>query len=464
MNKWLRKWIGARAGKRAYASARIDRLTADWVFSKWSADKEIESALEVVRARCRSLERDNDFARRYLQMVEANVVGRTFRLRLPDMDVAGKFHAWLDVADVSGRLSGGDLQRQIVRTVARDGECLLLLTRGNADADGLNVQVVESDYLDHTYNEDLPNGRGFIRMGVELDAQMRPVAYHVFDRHPGETGGASKGPRRRIPASDLIHVYRAERPGQNRGMPWMQSVVMTLRMLHGYMEAELVASRTAACKMGFFTVPPGDDFQNDGTDALDRPVTDAAPGTFQTLKSGQTFTSFDPQHPTAQFGAFVKAVLRQAAGGLNVAYNNFANDLDGVSYSSIRSGTIEEREQWIVLQDWFARAALRPLFAAWLEMAEVSGTVTVAQAASCYGRDQWVGRRWQWVDPRADLDAKAQEIALGLTAPSTLAAEGGVDYAEVQAQIAKDEALRKSLNLPPVVAQPAEKVDTGAPQ
>ena len=57
-------------------------------------------------------------------------------------------------------------------------------------------------------------------------------------------------------------------------------------------------------------------------------------GSFVSLPNGVDFKAFDPDHPTSQFESFVKSILRQIASGLNVPYNELANDLEGVSYSS----------------------------------------------------------------------------------------------------------------------------------
>ena len=96
-------------------------------------------------------------------------------------------------------------------------------------------------------------------------------------------------------------------------------------MLAGYLEAELVASRIGACYSGFYIIPPGEDFTGDGIDNNGTPLSDASPGTFERLPKGWDFKAFNPQHPTTQFGEFVKSCLRQIAGGLNVIYQKKNN-------------------------------------------------------------------------------------------------------------------------------------------
>lgn len=434
---------------RRYDAAKIDRLTADWIFGPLSANEEIRGGLKVVRDRARELERNDPTARQYLAMCERNIVGRGFQLRVikDESGIAQKFMAWMDSADITRAMGGPDLQRLIVRSVARDGEVLVRYMRGPGYADGLALHVLEADYLDHDAQGTSPT----VVMGVQIDdATGRPVAYKMFSRHPGDTGAGMAARSEMMPASDLLHAYRRERPGQVRAVSWMASVMGSIRMLHGYQEAELVAARVASCKMGFYKIPPGEDFSADGEDASGAPLTDAAPGVFERMPTGWEFQQFSPDHPTTQYGTFVKDIKRDIAGGLNVAYNNLANDLEGVSYSSIRSGTIEEREGWITLQDWFAACVMRPIYREWLKMASAAGTITAEEATLYSAADKWTGRRWPWVDPQNDIAAKKQEIELGLTAPSELAAEMAKDYAAVQHQISMDDEARKSAGLPPI--------------
>lgn len=443
---------------RRYDAARIDRLTADWVFGPLSGNEEIRGGIETVRNRARELERNDNLARKYLSMVEANIVGRGFQLRVKYGDaIRDKFSAWSDQADARGTLSFADIQRLVARTCARDGDLFVRFLRGSQYKNGFALQVLEGDYVDHQRNEALANGNRVI-MGIEVDQLGREVAAYFRDRHPGDgvLSGAC-GRIERIPATDYIHVFRQERPGQTRAVSWMASAMQSIRMLHAYQEAELVAARIGSCKMGFYKIPPGESYSGDGTDGdhQQAPVTDAAPGVFEQMPTGWEFQSFTPEHPTAQYGIFVKDIKRDIAGGLNVAYNNLANDLEGVSFSSIRSGTIEEREQWIVAQDWFSRVFLRPVFREWLRMASLNGEILPSQADSFYGLDSWAGRRWPWVDPQSDITAKRMEIELGLTSASEIAAEMAKDYAATQEQISKDNEARTQNSLAPIgAAQP----------
>ncbi|MBK7121299.1 MAG: phage portal protein [Comamonadaceae bacterium] len=77
----------------------------------------------------------------------------------------------------------------------------------------------------------------------------------------------------------------------------------------------------------------------------------------------------------------MKTRLRSIASGMGVTYHGLANDLEGVNFSSIRSGTLEERDAWMVLQDWFAEAFLRPVFGEWLSWSLTKGAIRLCQPA-----------------------------------------------------------------------------------
>jgi lambda family phage portal protein len=339
--------------KRNYAAASKGRLFADFNGSNRSADSEIRWALNELRNRSRDLERNNEYFRRYLQLLRTNVVGESgFRLQVkarnPDgtQDNAGSQiieSAWSEFSrlggpTVSGKMSMVDLCNYIISAMARDGEVFLRIVRSGRLRHGIALQVIESDRVDEEMNERYRNGND-VRMGVELDEFRRPVAYHILLNHPGDYDYvtlASGTKRARIPAAQIMHIYRQERADQTRGVPWSSAAIAALKMLHGYREAELVAARTGAAKMGFFTSPAGDGFNADAYEDTTTPIYDAEAGTFHQLPAGVDFKPFDPTHPTSAFADFEKSILRGIAGGLGVSYTSLANDLQGTSYSSIR--------------------------------------------------------------------------------------------------------------------------------
>jgi capsid protein len=54
-----------------------------------------------------------------------------------------------------------------------------------------------------------------------------------------------------VDAAEIIHKFIQYRPGQTRGVTLFAPILLDLKMLDGYQQAELVATRMAAAKMGF---------------------------------------------------------------------------------------------------------------------------------------------------------------------------------------------------------------------
>lgn len=450
--------------KRQYAGAQIGRLFNDFVASSRSPDEEIKAALAVLRNRCRDLARNNEYAKRYIQLAKANVVGErgvSIQVKARNdngtMDVFGNDvieRAWKQwgrkgTCTVDGRLSWVDAQRLFIENLVRDGEVLVRLVN-YPNRFGFALEFIEPDLLDEQYNHDLPNGNK-IRMGVELDKFNRPVAYHLLAKHPGDYSGGLIGKAKwtRISSSNLLHLYLPERAQQTRGVPMMAVAISSLKMLHGYREAELVAARVGASKMGVITSPNGDGFPADDTENSYTPIMDAEPGTFHQLPAGFDFKMFDPTHPTTAFADFEKAILRGIASGLGVSYTSLASDLEGVSYSSIRQGALEDRDQWKVVQDFLVQHFVQPVFERFLTKIMEDGVINIPASRFDKFADATVyrARGFQWVDPQREMQAAVVGLQNGILSLQDVANQYGRDVEETFDQIEAEKQMAESYGI-----------------
>ena len=443
---------------RNFEAAQVDRLTAGWKSPRLSAFEEIRNALEITRARARDLAKNNEYAKKYLQMVVSNVVGSSgFTLQSlaaeagkPDTVARNLIEAaWSKwgqngTCEVTGCYSFADVQRLVIESWARDGESLILLEPNAKNAYGFALRIVDIDRLPVQYSQNIQNIQK-VQMGVELDDLGKPVAYWL---NLSSNSTYSQVPLTRVPADRVIHVFKPYRAEQVRGMPTMHAVMAGLKMLDGYEEAAIVAARVGASKMGFFTTPEGDGLSiADDQDDQGNYITDADPGTFGVLPRGAELQNWTPEYPHANYESFMKSRLRAIASGLGVTYHTLGNDLEGVSFSSIRSGTLEERDAWMVLQNWFSDAFLRPVFLQWLLYALSKQAITFPSGSALpisklekFSEHAWQGRRWQWVDPLKDIEAARLSIKSGIASPQMIAAQNGVDVEDVIQAIAAFEA------------------------
>ena len=444
---------------RSYAGAQKGRLFADFFSNSKSADAELAPALRTLRDRSRELARNDSYVKRYLALLSANVVG-TKGIRLSckarddngQLDIVGnqiierEFARWCKKANctVTGKLSFIDAQKLFIETLARDGECLVKHVKTKDNPFNYSIQFIEADHLDEELTE-IAGNNNKIRMGVECSPVGRPLAYHLFKNHPYDTDSyASPGQKYiRIPADEMIHAYMQERPEMTRGVPWTATAMDKIHTLNGYRQAELTASRLAACKMGFYTSPGGDGYVGEDYEDTYSPIMEAEPGTFEQLPSGMDFKSFEPNHPTSAFDAFEKAILRGISSGLNISYHSLANDLSSVNYSSIRAGSLEDRAQFGVIQEFVVAHFIEPIFREWLEMAMTTNQIPLPMTRFDKFADSatFIPRSWSYVDPQKEIQANILGLKSGQVTMADIQSTYGRDVEELFEQHDREKKL-----------------------
>ena len=454
---------------RGFSAAKSDRLFAGWSTTGESIDTDIKEGLASLRSRSRDQFLNNDFARRYVEMVRSNIVGPkgvVFQSAVIDNNgtvdrhacdsIEAAFAEWSrpENCDLEESICWKEKQRQAAGTVAIDGELLIRTYIGSSYGKyGFMVQHLDAALLDEQHNLVLPAG-GFIRMGIEYDERKRVVAYHLLVNSESYANSTFNGKRyTRVPASEIIHLFDPIQTGQSRGYPWLSTGLGSLKMLDAYFEAALTAARAGAAKMGFIQSADGASYDGDDTDTDGSVISDFESGIIEQLPDGMNFQAFDPRYPHEQFDSFTKVFLQRLASGGGVSYSGISGDLEGVNYSSIRAGVLEEREMWKARQEWFIEGYCRPIFDRWLSAALLLGEIKVfgkslpPDKQEKFSRATWQGRRWAWVDPQKDTNSNVTQIENTLTTVSAVIREQGRDPDEVFQERAKEKARLEELGL-----------------
>lgn len=443
----------------AYKGAQTNRLLSDWVVSLLHADDEIRGSARLLRLRARDLARNNAYVKQFLTALAVNVIGpcgakhqaqvrnNNGRLNKAFNDqIEAAWTEWSMSPCRDGRLTLARFQHQLIKAVARDGEVFVRKHRAFArNRFAFAIEAIEADMIDLTYNVAAGEGQPEVRLGVEVDSDGRPAAYYMWDRGERQVGSGGRK-RIRVPAEEIVHLYDPDRCNQTRGVTWMTSIMFPIRMLAGYSEAELVAARIGAAKMGFFKRKDGEGtaLPEDGQDGLasGAMAMEANPGTFEILPDGYELDSWSPDHPNSGFGAFVKAGLREVATGLSMSYNALANDLEGVNYSSMRSGLMIERDVWRSLQEWWTGAFLLPIYTDWLNSALLAGAIRLdSRDWRKFQAVKFTPRGWPWVDPLKDAQAGILAVQSGFASRSMVLAEQGIDFEEVLEELAEEQKM-----------------------
>lgn len=354
------------------------------------------------------------------------------------------FEAWTDRADADGLTDFYGLQALMVRRMVVDGEAFAVLVN---DADGFRIRLIDAEQVDASLTRPLPDG-GMIVQGVELDATGRRLAYHILPQRPGLLLAEVALTPRRVPAEDVVHLFRPETPGQVRGVSWFAPVMLRLADLDQWRDAQLVRQKIAAMLAGFITsADPASGAPMDGeADGAGNLIGGLEPGTLKFLDPGQDIRFSAPASIGAEVIDFAKITEREIAAGLGLPASILTGDLSQVNYSSIRAGLVEWRRRIEAIQHHVvAFQALRPIWSRWATTEVLSGRIVTTVAAAAPAR--WIVPRQAWVDPAKDVRAELEAIAGGLMSRREAVTARGVDIEALDADIAADNARAAGLGL-----------------
>jgi capsid protein len=183
-------------------------------------------------------------------------------------------------------------------------------------------------------------------LGVEAG---EPIGYSLHWVDPGAAWilpGAVWQSSQRIPASEVLHVYRKRRPGQLRDVSWLAPVLLRLRDLGDYEAALLMKAKIEACLAAAVS--------EDGDEAMTGPASgllrDAQGRTVESFEPGMILYrrgmgSVEVVNPSGggSHAAFARRALEAAAVGAGLTYDQVSGDLTQANYSSLRAGKIEFR-------------------------------------------------------------------------------------------------------------------------
>lgn len=450
---------------RGFEAASRGRRMKNWKPGSLGANTEARPNLGILRDRSRDLIRNEAYARGALDSVVTNVIGAGIIAHAVAKTIgrADKFDMlWMEWAestdcDVDGRNNMYGLQALAFRTMFESGEVLVVRRKRGSMmnlAVPIQLQILEPDFIDTHKEGELPDG-GFIVQGVEFDRMGQRRGYWLFDRHPGEAGAPfTRGHTSKFhSADDVKHLFRADRPGQVRGLPWMTPIMVRMKDYADYSDATLLRQKLAACFTAFVTNPE---------DISGGPVTvpplgeKLEPGLIEILKPGQSVEFANPPS-SGDFAQFTREQLRGIARGIGLSYEVLTGDYSQVNFSSGRMGWIEfnrniDQWRWHIMIPHFCVPVWR-----WF---------TEAAALVGYGADK-VGARWtpprrEMIDPVAETDAAMKQVRAGFKSASAIIREMGEEPAEVRDEIAADNDAYDKLGLI-LDSDPRKTNEFGAP-
>jgi lambda family phage portal protein len=412
----------------AYDATRKSRLRKETRDAGSGSAIAQRSAVDL-RNYARHLERNHDLARGILNTLVQNTIGAngisvepTPRGPNGEIDegiaqlLGDLWDDWTKLPEVTGEFDWPRAQRMLARSWFRDGEVLFQHLRGNVPflnhgtTVPYSIELIEADLLPIDYDDTAKR----ISMGIEFNAWGRPVAYHVFKRHPGDQNGfvTTSADVKRIAAEHVEHIKLIDRIGQGRGLSVFASVLTRLDDLKDYEESERIAAKVAASMTAFIKRGQPDDYAPEryldanGVAKTTRHL-NMVPGlVIDDLLPGEDVGTIASNRPNPNAASWRKEQLRATSSGVYVSYSSASRDYNG-TYSAQRQELVESWGAYALLTGEFIDQCPRQVYEACVVSALTAGEVELPRGWSLKQllAAQYVAPAMPWIDPVKEATA-----------------------------------------------------------
>ncbi|HQA00760.1 MAG TPA: phage portal protein, partial [Phycisphaerae bacterium] len=256
------------------------------------------------------------------------------------------------------------------------------------------------------------------------------------------------------PAEAVIHWFRADRPGQHRGVPEITPALPLFAQLRRYTLAVLGAAETAADFAAvLFTDAPAN-----GEAAAVEPmdIVELEKRMATVLPDGWKLGQIKAEQPGTTYSEFKRELLNEIARCLNMPFNIAAGNSSGYNYASGRLDHQTYYKSIRVEQADCNSVVLDPLLNAWLTEARLLADFSFLAGVESL-EHQWFWDGTEHVDPAKEASAQAQRLANHTTTLAYEYARQGKDWETELRQRAKEKQLMKELGLSEAQAQPTQE-------
>ena len=433
------KYDAASAGDDVRHWANADAFAADAALSP--------SVRRTLRNRARYERANNSFLAGISSTLSYDLVGTGPRLQLNsgdtevDRQVERSFFDWTWSVDLAGKL------RTMREALVVDGEAFaLMVTNPRLSGVQLDIRLVEAEMV-ATPTELMSQTitpEGNVVDGIEFDGIGNVIAYQVLSFHPGSNYRVNNLQFQRVPSAQMVHWFRAQRPGQHRGVPDVAPALRLFGQLRRYTEAVIAAAETAADFAAFLHSNSPAAEVDEVTAFAEMPIEKRS---MVTLPEGWDISQLRAEQPTTQYPAFVRQILGEIGRCLNLPFNVAALDSSNYNYASGRMDHQIYGMTQRVDRDTLERVMLDRVLAAWVNEASLAGLLP--EGLPPFSEWDW---SWQWdgkdhVDPLKEASASETRLRTHTTTLAAEYAKAGKQWDVELRQRAAEVALMKELNL-----------------
>ncbi len=433
--------------------------TTNWNKAHWanadalSPNAAVSSAVrKTVRERARYEVANNTYARGIVNTLANWTIGYGPRLQLLPTDdstglnesaqrIEARFAEWAEAVNLARKLWTARVSKAV------DGESFAqLVTNTLLPCEvKLDLRLFECD-LCSTPNFTTYALKKNVTDGIVYDeACNQPVEYHILRNHPGNDYGGSLLDFDRVPARHIIHLFRADRPGQFRGVSELMAALPLFAQLRRYTVAVLGAAESAADWAIILKTNAAANEEADALEALDE--IELTPRMMTTAPFGWEPVQMRAEQPSTGYGDFKHEILNEIGRVLDVPYNIAA--MNSKEYN-MASGRLDHQSFFRNVQleqRGIERDAMNArILPAWmredrlLHPEDYPGSV--AYRSTWYWAPGYVH-----VDPQKDANAQDTRLKNDSTTYAREYASSGCDYEAEFRQGHRERMLKLELNV-----------------
>lgn len=353
--------------------------------------------------------------------------------------------------------------RQSMQTIVVDGEAFLFIAPNPRKSLGFDLRLIDSQRVG---NPDLIISTRRMQDGVYLDDFGNVYQYCFYNVPDNATLYYQPNNYTLIPASQVLHLFREDLPGQTRGVSWFAAALPLLQQLREYTAAVIESAKRSAKFVATIETQTGfnlDDFRDQfylpneivisengqpippptmlPYDAWGRMRSDN--GDTLILPPGTTQKTFDASQPTTEASQFTNNILGQIGYSLGLPRNKATGSSHEYNFAS---GRLDNQPFEMLIKtlqlDVFERRCCDRLFKLFYEML-LPRLYRDFDDAPALDEIDW---EWVWPEPPlVDAESTARTNAIRVqSAQATLEevwneTHAFSEFSDVREQIKDDE-------------------------
>ena len=481
--------VEPRFVRSSFEAAKTKGILKGWTLDDYQSYNGILWAeLDSLRARSRDAENNSPLCTGWIKSTARGVVGNGFSLR-PNTGNKQLDEAVIRCFDKQSRAKNWTTQKNMTRMqfeylvmyqIIRDGECFIQKVPNAKNDTGYSLRLLDASQVFTQYvgGGNYVNGAGVVAgsgntlgktivdkdtgnrivLGVEIDADFAPVAYHIrsgnHNNNLSSTFTYHASDIMRIPADQMIHIFIPTYPNQVRGVPWTHAALENLELLRRYNETAMLASRLGAAKAFAVQSQDGGGYAGDsvqGTDENPEYQIDMTGQKIAQLPRGTELKHFDPKYPHEMYEEFVNRTQQILANALDTNSAIMFGNFKDINFSAGQIALLDMREKYRALQKIITERLYDELFPEYMKhtimmgkLEDRDGNPMLASNTLvdiCTSNCQFRGKQFSPVDMGKAAMANKTLVETGVKSRAQVIRESGEEPDDVFAEIEKEKEL-----------------------